>query len=234
MGSGAGVYSVEMHQRVRRACHVEGMSVREAARQFGLHRKTIKKILRFSLPPGYQRSQPIRSPKLEGFTGLIDAILADDKQRPRKQHHSAKRIRERLCDEHGFTGGYTIVKDYVQEQTLRSREMFIPLTHPPGHAQADFGEAPVIIGGVEQKAHFLAMDLPHGDAGFVKAYPAETSEAFCDGHNAAFAFFGAVPQSILYDTETIGQRLARGVAASRRSCHRRRVCTMPAPSSSRA
>ena len=208
---------MEIYQRVRRACHVEGMSVREAARQFGLHRKTIKKILGFSVPPGYRRSQPIRSPKLEGYTGLIDAILADDQQRPKKQHHSAKRIRERLRDEHGFTGGYTIVKDYVQEQMQRSREMFIPLTHPPGHAQADFGEALVVIGGVEQKAHFLAMDLPHSDAGFVKAYPAETSEAFCDGHNAAFAFFGAVPQSILYDNTKIAVARILGNGARVRS-----------------
>ncbi|MBI3898284.1 MAG: sigma-70 family RNA polymerase sigma factor [Gammaproteobacteria bacterium] len=84
---------MEIYQRVRRACHVEGMSVREAARQFGLHRKTVKKILQFSLPPGYQRSRPVRSPKLGGFTAIIDAIPADDKQRPKKQHHSAKRIR---------------------------------------------------------------------------------------------------------------------------------------------
>ena len=91
----------------------------------------------------------------------------------------------------------------MREQTLRSQEMFIPLVHPPGHAQADFGEAVVVIGGIEQKAHFFAFDLPHSDACFVKAYPAETTEAFCDGHNSAFAFFGSVPQSILYDNTKI-------------------------------
>jgi len=56
-----------------------------------------------------------------------------------------------------------------------------------------------VIGGVRQKIHFFCLDLPHSDAGFVKAYPAERIEAFCDGHNAAFAFLGGVPQSILYD-----------------------------------
>jgi transposase len=197
------MYSVDMYQRIRRACHVDGMSIREAAKQFGLHRNTVKKTLGFSIPPGYLRKQPIRRPRLEGFTGLIDAILADDKIRPKKQHHTAKRIHERLRDEHGFAGGYTIVKDYVREKTLRGQEVFVPLTHPCGHAQADFGEALVVIAGVEQKAHFLAVDLPHSDAGFVKAYPAETTEAFCDGHNAAFAFFGGVPLSILYDNTKI-------------------------------
>ena len=197
------MYQVEIYQRVRRACHVDGMSVREAVRQFGLHRKTIKKILGFSIPPGYRRLRPVRRPRLEGFTGIIDTILLDDKTQPKKQHHTAKRIFERLREEHGFKGGYTIVKDYVREKTERSREMFVPLVHPPGHAQADFGEAVVVIAGVKQKAHFLAMDLPHSDAGFVKAYPTECSESFCDGHNAAFAFFGGIPQSILYDNTKI-------------------------------
>jgi len=75
----------------------------------------------------------------------------------------------------------------------------VPLRHDAGHAQADFGEAIAVIGGVEQKIHFFAMDLPHSDAGFVQAYPAETTEAFCDAHNAAFGFFGGVPRSVLYD-----------------------------------
>ena len=75
----------------------------------------------------------------------------------------------------------------------------MPLSHPPGHAQCDFGEALVIIGGVEQKAHCFVLDLPHSDGCFVKAYPAETTEAFLDGHVSAFAFLGGVPQSTLYD-----------------------------------
>ena len=79
----------------------------------------------------------------------------------------------------------------------------MPLSHAPGHAQCDFGEALVIIGGVERKAHYFVLDLPHSDGCFVKAYPAETTEAFLDGHVSAFAFLfaflGGVPQSILYD-----------------------------------
>ena len=125
--------------------------------------------------------------------------MEDDRTSHRKQRHTAKRIFDRLRDEYGFTGGYTIVKDYVREQGLRSREVFVPLSHSPGHAQADFGEAMAVIGGALRKIHFLAFDLPHSDGCFVAAYPAETAEAFCDGHNAAFAFFGGVPRSILYD-----------------------------------
>jgi DNA replication protein DnaC len=108
-----------------------------------------------------------------------------------------------IKEEHGFSGGYTIVKDYVRAEEQRKGEMFVPLVHPPGEAQADFGEAQVVIAGVEQKAHFLAMDCPHSDDGFVAAFPGETTEAFQQGHVLAFAYFGAVPTRILYDNSKI-------------------------------
>src|SRR4051812_11798176 len=191
--------AVDLYARVRRACQVEGMSQRQAARVFGLDPKTVAKMLRFSVPPGYRRSKPPARPKLGAFTGIIDRILEGDRERPRKQRHTARRIFQRLRAEHGFAGGETIVKAYVRERRLQGREMFVPLAHPPGHGQADFGEAVARSGGEERRIHVFCLDLPHSDACFVKAYPAETAEAFCDGHNAAFAFFGGVPLSMLYD-----------------------------------
>ena len=193
------MYRVEVYLRVRRAVMVEGMSIREAARVFGLHRDTVRKMLAYSVPPGYQRQISPRRPKLEPYTGVIDQILEKDHSVPKKQRHTAKRIFERLRDEYGFSGGYTTVKDYVRGHRRLSREMFVPLSHAPGHAQCDFGEALVIIAGVQRKAHYFILDLPHSDGCFVKAYPAETTEAFLDGHVSAFAFLGGVPQSVLYD-----------------------------------
>ena len=193
------MYSVDVYLRIRRAVMVEGMSVREASRVFGLHRDTVRKMLAYSAPPGYRRKSPPRRPKLEAFTGVIERVLEEDHRVPRKQRHTAKRIYERLRDGYGFDGGYTIVKDYVREHRRRTREMFVPLSHPPGQAQCDFGEAVVVIGGVQQKAHCFVLDLPHSDGCYVKAYPAETTGAFLDGHVSAFAFLGGVPQSILYD-----------------------------------
>jgi transposase len=197
------MFEVEIYGRVRRAVRVEGKSQRAVAREFGLSRDTVRKMLQYAVPPGYQRQQPIKRPKLGPWLGVIDAILNDDKQRPVKQRHTSKRIFERLKEERGFTGGYTIVKDYVRGVQLRSREMFVPLTHAPGEAQVDFGEALVVIAGVEQKAHYLAMDLPHSDDCFVAAFPAETTEAFLEGHVRAFAYFGGVPTRILYDNTKI-------------------------------
>jgi transposase len=182
---------------------IEGISERAAAERFGINARTVSKMLKFSVPPGYVRSKPPFRPKLDGFTGVIDGILAADRDRPKKQRHTSRRVFERLRNEHGFTGKITIVKDYVAGWRQRTQEMFVPLVHPPGHAQADFGEAIGVIGGVECKIHFFAMDLPHSDAIFVAAYPAETTEAFCDGHVRAFAFFDGVPQSILYDNTKI-------------------------------
>ena len=107
--------------------------------------------------------------------GIIDQILLDDKSVQKKQRHTAKRILERLRDEHGFTGGLTIVSTYVREKKRRSQEVFVPLSHAPGHAQVDFGEALGVIGSVACKLHYFAMSLPHSDAFFMKAYPQPTT-----------------------------------------------------------
>ena len=139
---------MEVYGRVRRAVQVEGMSVRQAAGEFGLSRNTIRKMLQYSAPPGYRREKPVARPKLGPWLGVIDQILEDDEAEPKKQRHTAKRIYDRLKDEHAFPGGYTIVKDYVRDARLRRKEVFVPLAHPPGDAQADFGEALVVLGGV--------------------------------------------------------------------------------------
>lgn len=201
---------MEVYARVRRAVQVDGMSMRQAAREFGLARKTIRKMLQFSVPPGYERKKPVQRPKLGPWLGIIDQILIEDQSQPKKQRHTAKRIWDRLKAEHAFRGGYTVVKDYVRQARLRHKEVFVPLAHPPGDAQSDFGEALVVIGGVEQKAHFLCMDLPHSDDCFVMAFPAERTESFLEGHNQAFAYFGGVPRTILYDNTRIAVKEIAG------------------------
>jgi transposase len=190
---------VELYGRVRRAVFVEGKSQRAVAREFGVARESVRKMLRYAVPPGYRREQAVKRPKLGPWLGVIDAILKDDQNQPKKQRHTAKRIFDRLREERGYGGGYTVVKDYVRLQRVRKQEMFVPLRHAPGEAQADFGEALVVLAGAEQKAHYFVMDLPHSDDSFVAAYPAETTEAFLDAHVRAFDYLGGVPRWILYD-----------------------------------
>ena len=108
--------NVDLYGRVRHAVLIDGMSSREAARVFGVDPRTIAKMLAFSFPPGYRRSQPVRRPKLDAFTGIIDQTLEADKLVPKKQRHTSKRIFERLRDEHDFEGGITI-------QTVKTLDM---------------------------------------------------------------------------------------------------------------
>src|SRR5260370_17044447 len=100
------MYSVEIYGRVRRAVYVEGMSERQVAREFGLARETVRQMLQYAVPPGYQRQQPAKRPKLDAGAGVIDQILEEDRSRPRKQPHTAKRIHELLRAEHLFTGAF--------------------------------------------------------------------------------------------------------------------------------
>ena len=189
---------MELYAAVRRSVYVEGLSERAAARRFGLARETVRKMLRDRRPPGYRRGQPARRPKLDAFTGVIDQILREDQARPKKQRHTAKRIGERLRAEYGFTGRHDCQSLRARAAAGRAGDVRAP-DPSAGRRQADFGEALVVIAGVEQKAHYLVVDLPHSDDGFVQAFPAETTEAFCAGHNAAFDYFGGVPRRIVYD-----------------------------------
>ena len=184
---------------VRRLYYREGLSKHEISRRTGLHRQTITKMLMYARPPGYRLKRPRAKSKLGTFLGIIDQILEDDRTAPTKQRHTARRILIRLQQEHGFTGSYTIVKDYVREKRKRLREVFFPLEHRPGTSQVDFGAARVVIGGRQLKAYLFCLALPYSDTVFVKAFPTEALEAVQDGHNAAYAFFAGVPGTSLYD-----------------------------------
>lgn len=193
------MYGVEIYATVRQLVFLQGVSRREVARRLGISRDSVAKMCRYAAPPGYVRTKPVPRPKLGRLIAVIDAILEADESAPVKQRHTAKRIWQRLRDEHGFAGGYTTVKDYVRRVRVRRREVFVPLAHPPGHAQIDFGQAIGIIGGRRVTLHLFCMHLPHSDASFVKAYPSETTEALLDGLASGFGFFGGVPQSVLLD-----------------------------------
>ena len=81
------------------------------AREFGLARVTVRKMLGYSILPRYRRKAPAKRPKLGPWVGVIDTILEEDNSKPTKQRHTAKRIFDRLRAEHAFPGGYTIVKE---------------------------------------------------------------------------------------------------------------------------
>src|ERR1022692_71855 len=108
--------------RIRRRVLRGGVSQRRMALETGISPQTVRKMLKFILPPGYQRQQPIQRPKLGPWIGVIDQIVKQDGTRPKKQRNTAKRIWQRLREEQEFSGGYTIVKDYVRHARLIAGE----------------------------------------------------------------------------------------------------------------
>jgi transposase len=197
---GTEVYTdMEQWTEIRRRVLVEGMSKRQACKQFVINWKTLQKILTYPEPPGYRRVKPPRRPTVEPVLPIIRQILDEDATAPRKQRHTAKRIWERLRDEHGFKGGYTSVKVAVRELKVGRKEVFLPLSHPPGEAQVDFGFAKVTLSGVETDVAVFVMSLPYSDAVYIQVFPRECTETFQEGHARAFAFLGGVPTRIAYD-----------------------------------
>ena len=193
---------MEQWLEIRRRVLIEGVSKRQILRETGMHWKTLEKILQHSRPPGYRRSKPPAIPKIGPYRDQITAILEADKQMPRKQRHTAKRIWQQL-QKKGFGGGYTIVKDAVRELKRRSQEVFVPLVHRPGEAQVDFGQGLVNVAGTLRKIVFFVMVLPYSDAFLVMAFERECTETFWEGHVRAFEYFGGVPTRISYDNSKV-------------------------------
>jgi transposase len=201
---------MQMWSEIRRKALVEGVSKRSIRRDYGVGAETLEKILANTEPPGHQRSAPRPRTKLGPYLPVIEEILASDRDAPPKQHHTAKRIFERLRDEYGYQGGITQVKEAVARHKRHAQEVFVPLSHPPGEAQFDFGQATVEIAGVRRKTAFAVMSLPYSDAFHVSTYPRECTETFQAAHVAAFSFFGAVPTRTSYDNTTIAVRKVIG------------------------
>jgi transposase len=188
---------------IRKKVLVEGASKRSIYRDYGIGHQALAKILSHPEPPGYQMAEDRRKPKLGTFLPIIDEILAADNDAPVKQRHTAKRIYERLRDEYGYEGCESQVRAAVGRSRRYSKEAFVPLSHPPGHAQFDFGEATVEIAGLRGKAALGVITLPYSDTYFLSAYPRECTETFQAAHVAGFEFFGGVPIRTSYDNTTI-------------------------------
>jgi transposase len=188
---------------IRRRVLVEGLSKRAACREYDLHWSTLEKILACDQPPGYREAGPRVKPKLGPFLDTIHQILEADRSAPPKQRHTAARIYHRLRGEFGYRGGPSVVGDAVRAWRQRHAEVFVPIEHGPEEAQADFGQAELILAGRPVKASLFVMTLPVSGAVFCCLFPRECTESFLEGHVRAFAFFGGVPRRISYDNSRI-------------------------------
>ncbi len=194
---------VQLYEQIRRSQEREQLSVRALARRFGVHRRDVRQALAFPVPPG--RKRPERpAPSLDRWKPLIDGWLEADRSAPRKQRHTARRVWQRLVEEHGAQVGESTVRRYVAEVRRRMEvplgEVMVPQHHPLGEeAEVDFGTATVHLAGVPVDVSMFVMRLSASGRGYVRAYLNEAQEVFLDGHVRAFEHFGGVPRRIRYD-----------------------------------
>src|ERR671930_2198658 len=108
MGSRVGLFEQIIRDRER-----EGLSIRALAERHGVHRRTVREALASPLPPPRKRPEGRPAPKLGPYRPLIDEWLRADREAPRKQRHTARRIWQRLVDEHGVEVSERQVRRYV-------------------------------------------------------------------------------------------------------------------------
>lgn len=195
---------VELFERIRRDREREGLSIRALARRHGVHRRAVRQALASPLPPLRKRPEGRPAPKLGAYRPLIDEWLLADREAPRKQRHTAKRIWQRLVDEQGAEVAETTVRDYVRRRRRELGdpvdEVFVPQVHEPGvEAEVDWGEAIVEIAGQRRKVYLFVMRACFSGAAFVIAFERQTQQAFLEGHVEAFRFFGGSFAVIRYD-----------------------------------
>jgi transposase len=195
---------VELFEQIRRDRDREGLSIHALARRHGVHRRTVRQALESALPPARKRPEGRPAPKLGPYRALIDSWLEDDREAPRKQRHSGRRVWERLRDEHGVEVSERQVRRYVRARRRALGdvvdELFVPLCYEPGaEAEVDWGEATVVIGGVARKVLLFLMRACFSGGCFVQAFPRETQQAFLEAHVEAFDFFGGVFSVVRYD-----------------------------------
>ena len=191
---------VDQKEQIRRAFFIEGKSIRQIAREQRHCRRTIWAAIQDASPSRYRLTRPRPRPVLGPFVRTIDEWLAGDQFSPPKQRHTARRIYHRLVEEKGYTGGESTVRDYVHLHRGRPRPVFIPLSYDPGEdAQADFGEAMVIMKGRPLTVQLFVGRLCFSKIPFLTASPNQQQEALFEGHEKAFDFFGGVPHTVWYD-----------------------------------
>lgn len=196
---------------IRKLFYKKGYSIRKIHRETGMSRQSIRKALISAEVPRYKLSAKRPSPVMDPYKPIIQQWLEQDKQAPKKQRHTAKRIFDRLVAEYGFPGAYSTVRRTVREMRNEPEEAFIPQDAGYGEeAQVDFGSAQVVIGGKEVKVTLFCFRLRASGVPFVRAYPTERLECFLDGHVRAFEDLG-VPLRCRYDnTRTAVTKILQG------------------------
>ncbi len=195
---------MEQFERIRRDSRDEGLSIRQLAIRHGVHRRTVRQALADAVPP--PRKSPEREAAVFGpYEQIVRGWLVADLDAPRKQRHTARRVWQRLLDEHGADLAESTVRPHVArlkvEVGLARREVMVPQTHPAGvEAEVDFGQFEVSIAGVVLRLWMFVLRLSHSGKAVHIAYANQAQESFLDGHVKAFEALGGVPVAMIrYD-----------------------------------
>jgi transposase len=192
--------TVELKEIIRREHSIKGKSIRQIARELSHSRKTIRKALMDPGIPAYTRKEPVAKPVMGPYLSIINQWLEEDRSRPVKQRHTAKRIYDRLTEEYGFPGGERTVRREVSILRGKIPDSHVPQTYQPADgATFDFGEAQVVMDGQERGVHLACMRLDYSSKFFVCALPTERREGLFESHIDAFQYLEGIPARIRYD-----------------------------------
>lgn len=181
----------------------ESASINEIAKRVQINWRTAKKYADkedWNIP---EEKPKKRCHIMEPYLDIVRTWLMEDKRLPAKQRHTAKRIYERLKNEHGYTGSDRTVRTHVArikaEIFAPEKKTSIKLDHPPGEAQADFGTMKAFYEGELRDFKYLVLTLPQSNDEVVQVYPGENSECFLDGLRRIFEFLGGSPTKLRID-----------------------------------
>ena len=210
-----------------RARRAKGETLSEIATHEKVSVPTVRKYLAMR---DFSPTLPVKQEKpsiLDPYKGIIEGYLDEDDRSWHKQRHSAKRIHERLAEEHDAKVGYTTVQLYVKrrrDERRTAKDQYLKLVWAPGEAQVDFGEADFIVYGRKRRVHYLVVDVPFSNVGLAQVFFGENAECVCQGLKSIFEYIGGVPGRLVFDNATgVGRRIGDAIRTSelfgRLACH---------------
>lgn len=195
---------MEQFERIRRDHRDEQMSIRGLAVKHKVHRRVVRQALADAVPPPRRTPQRV-APVLGPHVATVRGWLTEDRDAPRKQRHTARRVWQRLIEEQEVAVAESSVRALVRELKaeigLHRTQVAVPQTHPPAEeAEVDFGEFQAVIAGVVMRLWMFVLRLSHSGKAVHIAYANQAQESFLDGHVRAFEAVGGVPTSMIrYD-----------------------------------
>ncbi len=209
------VITVNDYKEVRRRW-LNGESQRSIARVMGISRNTVKKYCKGENVPWerkeYLREPSVLTPEVKAF--IAECLKYDQEEGTSKQHHTARRIYNRLVEEIGFNGGESTIRRHINTLKGTAKEAYVPLEFSPGDAiQIDWGKATIVLAGQRKAVNLFCVRLCHSNAPFVIAYRRQNSESFLDALVQTFEYYGGAPKRVIFDNAKVAVKDGFGANA---------------------